>query len=57
MQKIRAFAATLQTTEISSNLSYRLCTAEARGSSPLGSTNENGRFAGKTQHNDGRYEC
>jgi hypothetical protein len=30
----------LQTPEISSNLSYRLCTAEVRGSNPLGSTPE-----------------
>src|ERR687897_3824247 len=38
MQEIRAFAAVLQTLESSSKASRRLCTAEVRGSNPLGST-------------------
>jgi hypothetical protein len=38
MKEIRAFAAVLQALESSSKASCRLCTAEVRGSTPLGST-------------------
>jgi hypothetical protein len=41
------FAANLQTLESSSKASRRLCTAEVRGSTPLGSTLEMWCFAGK----------
>ena len=45
------FAAILQTPESSSELSRRLCTAEVRGSNPLGSTPRNGPTVGKTKEN------
>jgi hypothetical protein len=38
MKEISGFAAILQAPETSSKLSCRLCTAEVRGSNPLGST-------------------
>ncbi len=38
MQKIRAFAAILQTLESLSKVLRRLCTAEGVGSNPIGST-------------------
>jgi hypothetical protein len=47
MKEIRAFAAVLQALESSSKASTRLCTAEVRGSNPLGSTLEIRGFAGK----------
>jgi hypothetical protein len=55
MEKIRLFAGILQASETSGKLSCRLCTAEVRGSNPLGSTYGNWlRWAlGDTQHQDG----
>jgi hypothetical protein len=38
MEKIRLFAGILHASETSSKVSCRLCTAEVRGSNPLGST-------------------
>jgi hypothetical protein len=46
MKEIRAFAAILQTPERVSKPSHRLCTAEVRGSTPLGSTLESAHTAG-----------
>jgi hypothetical protein len=48
MEENRVFAGILQAPESSSNVSYRLCTAEVRGSNPLGSTYEKCCFAGLT---------
>jgi hypothetical protein len=47
--KYAVFAGILQAPETSSKLSCRLCTAEVRGSNPLGSTSEKRIFAGKKQ--------
>ncbi len=46
--EIRLFAAILQTPERPSKVSRRLCTAEAKGSSPLGSTSERGCLSALT---------
>jgi hypothetical protein len=42
MKEISGFAAILQAPETSSKLACRLCTAEVRGSNPLGSTEKTG---------------
>ena len=47
-QEFSCFAAILQTPERFSKVSRRLCTAEVRGSNPLGSTLKICRFAGNT---------
>ena len=52
--KIRAFAALLHSPEKSSKVSCRPCTAEVRGSNPLGSTSKISTFAGETLNTDER---
>src|SRR5215210_4494436 len=56
MKEIRAFAAVLQALESSSKACLRLCTAEVRGSNPLGSTLKSCRFAGKMSNYGERPE-
>jgi hypothetical protein len=51
------FAAILQASESFSKVSCRHCTAEVRGSNPLGSTLENRYFAGKTQVKNKHSHC
>ena len=55
MKEIRVFAAVLQALESSSKAWHRLCTAEVRGSNPLGSTYKVAEEAlvGDAQHQDG----
>jgi hypothetical protein len=57
MGRIRLFAAILQAPETSSKLVIRLCTAEVRGSIPLGSTLEICGFAGKTRRKGEHPGC